>query len=72
MRPDMKLAVAVDCRGFIVTSKGGSGGLSAQENAPDVDFTSRYFAPRAGVDEDPVTGSSHACLGPYWSRKLDR
>ena len=36
----------------------------------DCDFVSRFFAPAAGVNEDPVTGSAHCCLGPYWKRKL--
>ena len=37
-----------------------------------VDFVSRFFAPRAGVDEDPVTGSAHCCLAPYWGAKLEK
>ena len=36
------------------------------------DFVSRYFAPGAGIDEDPVTGSAHCCLGPYWSEQLGK
>jgi predicted PhzF superfamily epimerase YddE/YHI9 len=36
------------------------------------DFISRFFAPRAGVDEDPVTGSAHCCLAPYWGTKLEK
>jgi predicted PhzF superfamily epimerase YddE/YHI9 len=36
---------------------------------PDYDFVSRFFGPAAGIDEDPVTGSAHCCLGPYWSAK---
>src|SRR5204863_257466 len=36
------------------------------------DFVSRYFAPRAGIPEDPVTGSAHCCLGPYWSQRLNK
>jgi predicted PhzF superfamily epimerase YddE/YHI9 len=36
------------------------------------DFVSRFFAPRVGVDEDPVTGSAHCCLGPYWSDVLGK
>ena len=38
----------------------------------EFDFVSRFFAPRAGVDEDPVTGSAHCCSGPYWAAKLGR
>jgi predicted PhzF superfamily epimerase YddE/YHI9 len=36
------------------------------------DFVSRFFAPGAGIDEDPVTGSAHCCLGPYWSKRLGK
>ncbi len=39
---------------------------------PQFDFVSRYFAPAAGIDEDPVTGSAHCCLGPYWSQLLGK
>jgi len=40
--------------------------------SPRVDFVSRFFAPRVGVDEDPVCGSAHCCLGPCWASKLGR
>lgn len=53
----------IDTRGVIVTS---------QANNEDYDFVSRFFAPRVGVDEDPVTGSAHCALTPYWSKKLGR
>jgi predicted PhzF superfamily epimerase YddE/YHI9 len=36
------------------------------------DFVSCFFAPRAGIDEDPVTGSAHCCLGPFWSKRLGK
>jgi predicted PhzF superfamily epimerase YddE/YHI9 len=36
----------------------------------DEDFVSRFFAPAAGIDEDPVTGSTHCCLGPFWEKRL--
>ncbi len=49
--------------GIIVTSLASS---------PRFDFVSRFFAPGAGIDEDPVTGSAHCCLGPYWKGRLDR
>ena len=52
-----------DVKGVIVT---------ARSDAPDVDFVSRFFAPWLGVDEDPVTGSAHAVLGPYWAQRLER
>ncbi len=55
------LALVPDCRGCIVTAPGR-----------DVDFVSRFFAPAVGVDEDPVTGSAHCTLTPYWSRQLGR
>lgn len=63
MTPDFTRLAAIEARGIIVTSRSGSG---------DCDFVSRFFAPRVGVNEDPVTGSSHCCLGPYWSRKLGK
>lgn len=52
-----------EARGVIVTSRSDS---------PDYDFVSRYFAPAAGIDEDPVTGSTHCCLGPFWSERLGK
>lgn len=51
------------CRGVIVTARAANG---------EFDFVSRFFAPAAGVDEDPVTGSAHCVLGPYWMEKLGR
>jgi predicted PhzF superfamily epimerase YddE/YHI9 len=38
----------------------------------EYDFISRFFAPAFGVNEDPVTGSAHCCLGPYWAKKLGK
>ena len=46
--------------------------VTAQADVPGIDFISRFFAPAAGIDEDPVTGSAHCCLGPYWAKKLGR
>jgi PhzF family phenazine biosynthesis protein len=63
LSPDMTRLKKVDMRGVIVTSRS----LSA-----DYDFVSRFFAPAVGVDEDPVTGSAHCCLGPYWGGKLGK
>lgn len=63
MAPDFALLRTVPVRGTIVTSTATS---------PGYDFVSRFFAPGAGIDEDPVTGSSHCCLGPYWSRRLGK
>jgi PhzF family phenazine biosynthesis protein len=59
--PDMSLLRKVDLRGIIVTAKGD-----------DCDFVSRFFAPKLGVDEDPVTGSAHCSLTPFWSKKLNK
>lgn len=61
--PDFTLLRSISSRGFIVTSRSDSG---------QYDFISRFFAPAAGVNEDPVTGSAHCCLGPYWAEKLGR
>ena len=59
MRPDIRAIAALDARSLLVTAKGDS-----------VDFVSRYFAPRFGIDEDPVTGSAHCALAPFWAAKL--
>jgi PhzF family phenazine biosynthesis protein len=61
LEPDCSLLKQVECRGVIVTSR-----AAGQE----YDFISRFFAPAAGVDEDPVTGSAHASLAPYWQAKM--
>jgi PhzF family phenazine biosynthesis protein len=57
--PDFKTLSEIDTRGIIVTSPGDS-----------VDFVSRFFAPRFGIDEDPVTGSAHCVLTPFWAERL--
>ena len=62
--PDFGKLKAIEARGVILTSR-------ARRNA-DYDFVSRFFAPRAGVAEDPVTGSAHCALAPYWAAKLKR
>ena len=59
--PDMGLLKKIDFRGVIVTAKG-----------MDTDFVSRFFAPKYGVNEDPVTGSAHCALIPYWAGKLGK
>ena len=69
VEPDFRALAAVDARGVMVTALPGSDTL---ESHPDIDFVSRFFAPACGVDEDPVTGSAHCALGPWWSRKLGR
>jgi PhzF family phenazine biosynthesis protein len=63
MQPDITLLAQVPVRGVIVTSRAST---------PDYDFVSRFFAPRVGVNEDPVTGSAHCCLTPYWSERLGK
>ena len=62
LRPDLARLRQVRARGVIVTA-----GAS-----PPFDFTSRFFGPAVGVDEDPVTGSAHCCLAPFWSERLRR
>ena len=44
--------------------------LTARSETPGYDFVSRFFAPAVGINEDPVTGSAHCCLGPYWGKHL--
>jgi PhzF family phenazine biosynthesis protein len=61
--PNFSQLKQIPVRGVIVTSK---------SDDPRFDFVSRFFAPAAGVDEDPVTGSAHCCLGPYWSEQLGK
>jgi predicted PhzF superfamily epimerase YddE/YHI9 len=45
--------------------------VTSRSSAPGFDVVSRFFAPAAGIDEDPVTGSAHCCLGPFWGERLD-
>ncbi len=61
VKPDFKLIKQMDVHGVIVTVKGN-----------DVDFVSRFFAPSVGVNEDPVTGSAHCTLIPFWSKRLGK
>ena len=46
--------------------------MTAVSDSARYDFVSRFFAPNAGIDEDPVTGSAHCCLCPFWSRRLGK
>ncbi len=62
LQPDLALLATLPVRGLIVTAR------AAKEH----DFVSRFFAPRVGVPEDPVTGSAHCALGPYWGAKLGK
>jgi len=61
MEPNFHLLKQTDARGIIVTAKGTT-----------VDFVSRFFAPKVGIDEDPVTGSAHTLLVPFWASRLNK
>ena len=63
LQPDLATLAALPAGGLIVT---------ARSDDPAHDFLSRYFAPAAGIPEDPVTGSAHCTLGPYWQGKLGK
>lgn len=63
LRPDLSALESLDVRGVIVT---------AQDERSDYDFISRFFAPRFGIPEDPVTGSAHCTLGPFWGDRLGK
>ena len=62
LTPDMAALAAIDVPGIVATAPGADG----------VDFVSRFFAPRLGVPEDPVTGSAHCLLVPYWAERLGK
>ncbi|MFC1499784.1 PhzF family phenazine biosynthesis protein [Candidatus Zixiibacteriota bacterium] len=61
LQPDMVLLRGIECRGVIVTAPGDQS-----------DFVSRFFCPQVGINEDPVTGSAHCALTPFWSRRLKK
>ena len=61
LRPDMTKVAALKTRGVLVTAPGR-----------DCDFVSRFFAPQSGIPEDPVTGSAHCILTPYWAKRLGK
>lgn len=63
LAPDLQAVATLPGHGLIVT---------APSSTPGVDFVSRYFAPQAGIAEDPVTGSAHCTLVPYWAARLGR
>jgi PhzF family phenazine biosynthesis protein len=63
LKPDIARLATLPVRGVIVTARAEAG---------PYDFVSRFFAPAAGVPEDPVTGSAHCCLAPYWSERLGK
>jgi len=63
LQPNFEKLANVPTRGVIVTSRSDSS---------QFDFVSRFFAPAVGINEDPVTGSAHCCLAPYWSEQLEK
>ncbi len=63
LKPDFQALKNRKGRGLVVT---------ARSEQPGIDFVSRYFAPWVGINEDPVTGSAHCILGPYWCKKLGK
>ncbi len=63
LKPDIGKLMMLDGRGVIVTCRAA---------AAEYDFMARFFAPNAGISEDPVTGSAFCCLGPYWMKKLGK
>ncbi len=83
LEPDLVLLAEVDSLGVIATAPESLDGLTAAllrtqlarsdaQRTPPADFVSRFFAPRAGVPEDPVTGSAHSTLIPFWARRLGK
>jgi len=73
-KPDMSILRKIKCRGIIISChaekwRKGKEGMESNplyEGEEDHDFYSRFFGPRSGIEEDPVTGSAHCCLAPYW------
>jgi PhzF family phenazine biosynthesis protein len=63
LQPDFATLRRLPVRGVIVTARAAT---------PEFDFVSRFFAPGSGIDEDPVTGSAHCALGPYWSMQMGK
>lgn len=63
LKPNFTLLLTIPVRGVMVTSRASTAGF---------DFVSRFFAPKVGVNEDPVTGSAHCCLTPFWAKRLGK
>ncbi len=63
LQPDFTTLRRLAVRGVIVTARAAT---------PEFDFVSRFFGPGSGIDEDPVTGSAHCALGPYWSKQMGK
>lgn len=79
LKPRFELLGALDAFAVCVTAPGGSGSAGGSDqsaesdrSAESVDFVSRFFAPAAGINEDPVTGSAHCTLIPFWARRLGK
>ncbi len=70
--PDVAALSKLPARGVILTARSPDQAERDETPGDGYDFVSRFFAPAVGVDEDPVTGSAHCCLGPYWSARLGR
>ena len=63
LRPNFNALASLDTRGVMITAAKGASGI---------DFVSRFFSPQCGINEDPVTGSAHCCLAPYWAERLGK
>ncbi len=63
IKPDLNLLAQLDLRGVIVSARGED---------PEIDFVSRFFGPKLNIPEDPITGSAHCVLVPYWATKLNK
>jgi PhzF family phenazine biosynthesis protein len=63
LQPDFEALRRLSARSVMVTARSSTSGF---------DFVSRYFAPKYGIPEDPVTGSAHSCLGPHWQKRLGK
>ncbi len=68
LQPDFAALAKINVRGVIVTSQA----QAAATSSSGYDYVSRFFAPAVGINEDPVTGSAHCTLGPYWKQRLGR
>jgi PhzF family phenazine biosynthesis protein len=71
LTPDLHALAQIETRAVVVTAL-ADGADDADDADEDIDFVSRCFAPRVGIDEDPVTGSAHCALGPWWAPRIGR
>ncbi|HET9332419.1 MAG TPA: PhzF family phenazine biosynthesis protein [Gemmatimonadota bacterium] len=72
LEPDFAALGRIPARGIVVTAAADRSGSGHERRGSGHDFVSRFFAPRVGIDEDPVTGSAHCALAPFWSARLGR